>query len=111
MALMETCLTVLRGREGQPGAEEPTYRPAPAVLFRVNDAMVRIRARIGERAGESIEFVHCLPAVGADDPLGELKARSAVASSLVAVLELARGGEVVATQTEQHAPILLSECV
>ena len=108
MALMEACLTVLRGRDGQPGGEEPVYRPAPVMLFRVDEAMTRIRALVAERQGEKIEFARCLPVVKTDDPLRDLKARSAVASSLIAVLELARGGEVVATQPEQHASILLS---
>lgn len=107
MALLEACLTVLRGREGQPGAEEPVYRPAPATLFQVGDAMARIRALVAGRGGEEVDFVHCLPGVGTDDPHRELKARSAVASSLVALLELARGGEVVATQAKPQAPILL----
>ena len=111
MALMEACLTALRGREGQPGMEEPVYRPAVGVLFRVDEAMTRIRALVAGRQGEDIDFVHCLPAVEQDDPRRHLQARSAVASSLIAVLELARGGEVVATQTEQHASIFLSRTV
>lgn len=110
MALMEACLTVLRGREGQPGVEAPVYRPPPRMLFRVDEAMARIRALLAQRHGETIDFVRCLPAVRSDDPLRELKARSAVTSSLIAVLELARGGEMVATQTEQRASILLSGC-
>lgn len=108
MALMEACLTVLWGRDAQPGLEEPVYRPAPGMLFRLDEAMTRIRALVAERQGEKIEFARCLPVVKTDDPLRDLKARSAVASSLIAVLELARGGEVVATQPEQHASILLS---
>ena len=111
MALMEACLTVLRGRDGQPGGEEPVYRPAPMMLFRVDEAMMRIRALVAERRGEDIDFVQCLPVVRTDDPLREMKARSAVASSLVATLELARGGELVATQTEQQASIFLRRCV
>ena len=110
MALMEACLAVLRGRDGQPGVEAPVYRPAPVMLFRVEEAMTRIRALVAGRQGEKVEFGRCLPAVKADDPLRDLKARSAVASSLIAVLELARGGEVVATQTERQGSILLSGC-
>jgi segregation and condensation protein A len=107
MALLEACLTVLRGREGQPGVAEAVYRPAPATLFRVDEAMARIRALMAGRGGEEVDFVHCLPSIRTDDPLRELKARSAVASSLVAVLELARGGEFVAAQATPQAPILL----
>ena len=111
MALMEACLTVLRGRDGQPGCEEPVYRPAPVLPFRVNEATTRIRVLVAERPGEEVAFGRCLPVVATDDPLRETKARSAVASSLIAVLELARGGEVVATQTEQQASIMLSVSV
>ena len=111
MALMEACLTLLRGRDGQPGTEEPVYRPAPVMFFRVDEAMARIRALVAGRQNGNIDFVQCLPVVRSADPLREMKARSAVASSLIAVLELARGGEVVATQPEQHASILLSGCV
>ncbi len=107
MALMEACLSVLRGRDGQPGAEAPVYRPQPVMLFRVDEAMARIRALVAGQP-EGIDFVRCLPAVRSDHPLRELRARSAVASSLIAVLELARGEEVVATQADLQAPILLA---
>lgn len=106
IALMEACLTVLRGREDQPGVVPPTYRPAPASLFRVAEAMTRIRAVMAGRA-DTVDFVRCLPPVHRDDPHRPLKARSAVASSLLAVLELARGGEVIAAQEDTAAPILL----
>jgi len=89
----------------------PIYRPAPPLLFRVDEAMARIRSLVTGQPEDDIEFARCLPAVRADDPLREVKARSAVASSLIAVLELVRGGEVTATQAEQDGPILLSEPV
>ncbi len=107
MALMEACLTVLRGSDGQPGAAAPVYRPQPVMLFRVDEAMARIRALVAGQP-EEIDFVRCLPAVRTDDPLRAVRARSAVASSLIAVLELARGGEVSVTQADPTAPILLA---
>ena len=58
MALIEACLFVLRGREGQPGAEEAVYRPAPPMLFRVDEAMARIRALMAEQ--EEVVFERCL---------------------------------------------------
>jgi len=106
MALMEACLSVLRGRDGQPGIDEPVYRPGAAMLFRVDEAMIRIRAVMAGHE-DTVEFVRCLPLVRRDDPCRALKARSAVASSLIAVLELARGGELIAAQAEPAAPILL----
>lgn len=81
------------------------------MLFRVDETMTRIRALAVERQGEEIGFVQCPPDERTDDPLRELKARSAVASSLIAVLELAPGGELVATQAEPQASILLSRRV
>jgi segregation and condensation protein A len=107
MMLMEACLAVLRGRDAEPVAEEPAYRPQPATLFRVDAAMARIRALVAGRQ-EEIDFVRCLPEVSPDDPLSAAKARSAVASSLVAALELARGGEVSITQKDWQAPIMVA---
>lgn len=108
MALMEACLFVLRGKEDQPGAEPPVYRLSPPALFRVDAAMARIRALLaGQPEQGEIDFARCLPAVGGNGPHRDLRARSAVASSLIAVLELVRGGEVIANQTEPAASILL----
>ncbi len=109
MALMEACLFVLRGKQEQPGAQAPVYRPTTGALFRVDEAMTRIRALLAgqQPEGDEIDFARCLPGVRPDDPRRELKARSAVASSLIAVLELARGGEVVASQADPAASIFL----
>ena len=72
----------------------------------MDEAIARIQALLaGQR--EEVAFERCLPAVKADDPIRELKVRSAVASSLVAVLELARLGEVTATQAKWDARVLL----
>jgi hypothetical protein len=46
MALMEACLTVLRGREGEPDAAVARYRPSFPDLFRVPGALVRMRAKL-----------------------------------------------------------------
>ncbi len=64
---------------GRGGAGLSVYRPAPMMLFRVDEAMTRIRALVAERQGENIDFVQCLTVLRSDDPLRELKARSAVA--------------------------------
>ena len=47
MALMEACLTVLRGREERPG-EEAVYRPAIPDVYRVPEAIMRMRALVVE---------------------------------------------------------------
>ena len=109
MALMEACLVLLRGRDGQPGAWEPSYRPAAGTPFRVDAAMARIRALVGECGGEGVAFIRCLPVVRGDAALRGPRARAAVASSLVALLELARGGEVLAEQDAALAPIMVRQ--
>ena len=47
MALMEACLTVLRGREERPG-EEADLPSAIPDIYRVPEAMVRMRALVAE---------------------------------------------------------------
>lgn len=104
MALMEACLAVLRGRGGQeaPGA----YRPPPPGLWRVADAMAWIQARLAEHpaGGDLLGF---LPGFDPDDPSLHRKARGAVASSLVAALEMAKAGAAGLEQGASFAPILL----
>jgi len=109
MALMEACLTALRGREGRP-EEAPVYRPVVQDLWRVADAMARVRAVLAEHpdGGELAVFV---PAIPAGDPDRPLKARAAVASTLLAGLELARGGEAALDQPAAFGQIFLSAAV
>ena len=113
MALMEACLAVLRGREGQAEIEPdmPAGETAPLRLFRTSEAIARIRAVMAERDGEEIGFGECLPSVSRDDPQLDLRARSAVASTLTAVLELARVGEVIAMQSGENEAIRLTSAL
>ena len=104
MALMEACLTVLQGLDGQPGTEAAVYVPVLHGLFRVGDAIERIRRRLAADA-EPVAFERCLPTVAANAANRELKARSAVASTFLGMLELIRGGEAEAVQAERFAPI------
>ncbi len=109
MALMEACLTVLRGRDGRP-EEAPVYRPVMLGLWRVADAMARVRAVLAEHpdGGELAVFV---PAIPAGDPDRPLKARAGVASTLLAGLELARSGEAALDQPAAFGPVSLSAAV
>ncbi len=104
VALMEGCLAALRGRAGRPGEAEPVYRVAE--LWRVPDAMARIRAVLEERP-EGGELVCFLPSIGAKEENRALKARAAVASTFVAGLELAKGGIVEVSQPAVFALIQL----
>ena len=93
MALMQACLVVLRGRHLQRPSDEPVYVPHPPALWSVAQAITRIRALLGQ-APLGAELGHFLPTVPAHEPDRDLKARAALASTLVAGLELAREGQV-----------------
>ncbi len=103
VALMEACLAVLRGRAGRADAA-PVYRPVPPAVWRVPDALARVRALLAaDPAGGTL--ARFLPPLGLDDPEHGLKARAAVASTLVAGLELARDGAAHLEQGQAFGPI------
>jgi segregation and condensation protein A len=92
VALMEACLTVLRGRGGEAAqVEAPVYRPPIPDLWRVPNALARIRALLIDHP-EGGDLRKFLPAIAADATDRALQVRAAVASTLVAGLELAREG-------------------
>lgn len=91
--LFQACLVVLRVPE-----LAQAYQPRLPPLWRVPDAMARITlllAQEGER-----ELGALLPAVARNGVDHELRARAAVASTLVAGLELARARAVVLEQEQ-----------
>jgi segregation and condensation protein A len=107
MALMEACLTVLRGREGEGDEAAVPYRPPIADLFRVPAALVRMRAKLAELAGTT-PFEVFLPQMPRTTPNRELLARSAVSSTFMAALELARGAELALDQDEAFRAIVVT---
>lgn len=96
MRLMEACLTILEMEEAreQPSAIEQVYRPVVPPLFRVPDALARIRAILAGM-DSPVKLTGLLPRMPQVVTDRELVARSAVSSTLVAALELARTGELV----------------
>jgi segregation and condensation protein A len=105
VALLEAGLMVFRGADGRP--EEAVYRPpARPRLWLVTDAIACIRARLdaSPEGGPLALFLPSLAAAAADRPL---RARAAVASTLMAALELARSGEADLDQPEDFATITL----
>lgn len=98
MALMEACLFVLRGHAWR-DEPLPLYQPPVRDLWRVQDALARIRAMLAEQP-EGGSLAVFLPPV-AKTPDFEVKARAAVASSFVAALELCRTNEVRLEQVDQ----------
>jgi segregation and condensation protein A len=106
VALMEACLAVLQGRGAQPGSEA-VYRPALPHLWRVPDAINRIRRLLLEcpQGGALARF---LPVIAADTIDRPLKAKAAVASTLLAGLELTRDGEAEIDQEIPFGPVRLA---
>ncbi len=83
------------------GAQQ-RYRPRRPTLWSVQDALARLEALLGGRAGwTTLEQV--LPPQAATP----LQQRAALASALLAGLELARGGLADIRQDQQFGPILL----
>jgi segregation and condensation protein A len=108
IALMEACLTVLRdAREGEPDEAVAIYRPPIPDLFRVPDAIVRMRTRLAEVANmEPFEaFLPRMPRIIANRGL---VARSAVSSTFMAALELARKEELVLGQHAAFQSIIVT---
>jgi segregation and condensation protein A len=103
VALMEACLVVLRGPEHRT-SDEPVYNPAIPDLWRVTDALALIMERLDAHP-EGGELGTFLPPIAPDDPNRPIRTRTAVASTLLAGLEMAREG---ALSIEQQEP--LSEC-
>ena len=104
VALLEAGLIVFRGAGARP--EEAVYRPAPPRLWLATEAIARIRALLAAspEGGPLSQFLPGLAAAAADRPLC---ARAAVASTLMAALELARTGEAGLEQPEDFAAITL----
>lgn len=97
MALMEACLEVLRDRPepNATGDADVTFR-VPAAPFRMAAAITRIRLLLKEQG--AMPFSACPPILPAGMTGRERLARSAVASSFAAVLDLARQGETIVEQ-------------
>ena len=93
--LLRACLVVLR----VPQELASAYHPQPPVFWRVADAAARIQAMLAAQPdGAMLEDL--VPGFAADAPARRLRTRAAVASTLVAGLELARGGAL--TQEQDH---------
>jgi segregation and condensation protein A len=105
MQLMEACLTLLEGEEEDAG-DAAVYQPPARRLFSIPDALARIRAALAALTDPTplTGFLPRLPIDIADRPL---VARSAVSSTLVAALELARTAEVVLDGEERFETVTL----
>jgi segregation and condensation protein A len=114
VALMEACLVVLRSRAGEPAlVEASVYRPPLPSLWRVPDALARIRAVLAERpeGGDLSSFLPPIATdatIAAEAPDRTLQTRAAVASTLVAGLELAREGVLSIQQAEDFETVTMA---
>lgn len=101
--LLRACLSLLR----VPAQLAAAYQPRPPPFWRVSQAIARIETMLVERpAGAALTAF--LPAVAAEHADRDTRCRAAVASTLVAGLELARGGALRLGQQEPWAAILVT---
>jgi segregation and condensation protein A len=104
---MEACLVTLRGR---PGTEEfappDTYRVEVPNLWRIPDAIDRVRHLLDERP-EGGPLTGFLPAIGREEASRKLKLRAAVASTFAASLELSRQQLLEADQNALFEEVML----
>ena len=104
VALLEAGLIVFRGAHERP--EDAVYRPVPPRLWRVAEAIAHVRALLST-AAEGVPLAAFLPKLtegGANRPL---RVRAAVASTLMAGLELAREGMLTLHQEAPFERIML----
>ena len=91
--LLRACLKLLR----VPEEMVAVYRPQPPPFWLVSQAIARIETLLAEQT-DGAPLGALLPAVGVDVADREVRCRAAVASTLVAGLELARQGRVLLGQ-------------
>ena len=103
--LLRACLKLLQ----VPAELAAVYRPRPPPFWRVSEAIARIEAMLLEQP-EGAEMEAFLPPVAADVSDREIRCRAAVASTLVAGLELARSGEVSLGQEADWGEISVKPC-
>jgi segregation and condensation protein A len=100
--LLRACLVMLHVPDPQAAA----YRPRPPPLWRVTDALPHIR-RLLAKLPDGTPLTALLPPIAGDNAGRALRCRAA-ASTLVAGLELARGGALTLAQDSAWADIRIS---
>jgi len=93
-ALLRACLVALRVP-----AEADAWQPARPALWRMADAVARIGKVLDAAAdGKGAELRVFLPRIGPATSERELRCKAAVASTLLAAMELARDGSLLLEQ-------------
>ena len=98
--VFRACLVALRVPEEQAAA----FRPRPPPLWRASDALPRLRQLLGVLPDGS-PLPAFLPQLGTEEPDSVLRARAALASTLIAGLELARDGVLALDQDVAWTPV------
>jgi segregation and condensation protein A len=102
VALMEACLTLLRALPPAAPAPDQPYRPVIPDLWRVVDALAYIPALLAANP-EGGALASFLPPIASDDPDRTTRTRTALGSTFLASLELARQGRIALTQDQPMA--------
>lgn len=103
MAFLKATLAMIEDREGQPAS---AYQPALLGVWRVPEAIVRVTSLLAQEP-QGLSLVECLPPIPAGTMRRKLQQRAALATTLVASLELARDASLTMTQGAPFGPILL----
>jgi segregation and condensation protein A len=98
--LLRACLLVLRVPEAQAAALRPRSPP----LWTASDAIRQMTRLLAELPNGSL-LAAFLPGIDRDAPKRPLRCRAAIASTLIAGLELARDGTVALEQDGDWMPI------
>jgi segregation and condensation protein A len=105
MDLMLAVRAVLEASE--PPQEPDRYRPPQLRLWTPRQAMARMRQVLAEAPAEH-DLLAFVPELAANEPNLTTRRRAAIASTLIAGLELARAGEIDASQLADFASITIS---
>jgi segregation and condensation protein A len=103
--LLQAALSVLRIDE--PPEESARCQPPLPRFWTPHQAMARMRQLMAEAPAEH-DLLAFVPGLSPSDPNSRTQTRAAIASTLIAGLELTRGGEIEASQTADFGPITIS---
>ncbi len=92
---------------GRRAAARIAYQPRQLSFWTVQDAIARLTATLGGMPGWTALELFLPPSLAGGDPSGQT-GRAALASTLLASLELARGGALRLRQDAPFAPILVA---
>jgi segregation and condensation protein A len=87
-----------------PEQQAAAFRPKPPPLWRVSDALSRLRQLLGVLPDGS-PLQAFLPQLGTTQPDRALRASAALSSTLIAGLELARDGALALDQDAAWTPV------